>query len=150
MAEQKKLHADVAIACYCASARVDLCGRTHPHNQAKAKHGPNGLQPLPSRDDSDYPTDKNGRAVVIKLTSLEVYVGEAVGWGHRWSEGCICSGQQEVPSTPQIQAGNQVGCSEKDERSETEHRPWCAGTPGSKPAPLNQCLSEVCCFARSL
>src|ERR1700680_56405 len=112
-----------------SATRVDFSGAAHPCDQDQADCGPNGLQSLTGGDESDAPTDEHRGDEIVQLTGLKIDIRELIDWACKANaEGRIASRQKDLPTTPQIDAGNEVSPSQKEERGDTEDRPRRSGT----------------------
>ncbi len=110
---------------------VYLGGATHQCDQEQTHGGPDCLHSLTGGGKSDCPTYDNRRAEIVELAELKREILEAI-WRTRSTnaEGCIGSRQKDGPYRPQIQAGDEVGAGQKQERRETEYSPRRSNAPG--------------------
>src|ERR1700730_9237210 len=103
----------------CAT-RVNLGRASHQREQDQSDSGPKRLGSLADGDESDSPTDENGRAEIEQPANVEIEKHAHVIY---WNERRIGPRQKESPTRPQNQKGNEPGPGKKEERGETEHRP---------------------------
>src|ERR1700676_5560205 len=124
---QGEAHADMPDSIEdCRATRANLGRAADQCDHEPTESGPNRFQPLAPGDKCDCPTDENRRAEIDQPAHLKIEDRKPIYWDERR----IRSRQKNFPYRPQNETGNEVGCCEKKERGQAEHRPRRSDAPG--------------------